>query len=143
MATQIPRHPEAFSKTPTARGARRPRVHDGDHLDFIRQLRCSVCMVESRTEAAHIRSPSPIDGKRATGMAEKPDDRWTLPLCGDHHKEQHTMNEILFWHEHQINPFLLALRLWGCSGDIEIAEIILKETQIARLHYVRNPLILR
>lgn len=143
MAGQMPRHPEAFSKSPSGRGQKRPRVHDEDHLDFIRRCRCAACMVEGFTEAAHIRTGSPIDGKPKTGMAEKPHDRWTVPLCTTDHKRQHTMSELEFWHELKINPFLLALRLWGCSGDDELAELILKETQIARLYYDRNPLIRR
>jgi hypothetical protein len=44
-------------------------------------------------------------------MQEKPSDKWTVPLCGRHHREQHTMNEMEFWKKYQIDPFMLAMKL--------------------------------
>lgn len=87
---------------------RRPRVRDEKHLKFIREQPCCLCNDNTSVEAAHIRAGSIEHNKPATGMAEKPDDRWTLPLCGTHHREQHTMNEMEFWAEYGIDPFALA-----------------------------------
>jgi len=56
-------------------------------------------------EAAHLRVGSINDGKPYTGMQEKPSDRWALPLCSKHHREQHSMNELEFWASYNINPF--------------------------------------
>jgi hypothetical protein len=43
-------------------------------------------------------------------MAEKPSDKWTLPLCNQHHREQHDHgDELAFWAEYGIDPFALAL----------------------------------
>ena len=40
-------------------------------------------------------------------MAEKPSDKWAVPLCNRHHREQHGMNEMDFWKCNGINPFVL------------------------------------
>jgi hypothetical protein len=44
-------------------------------------------------------------------MAEKPSDKWALPLCNRHHAEQHSMNELAFWKQYDIDPFMLAITL--------------------------------
>ena len=90
---------------------REPRVRDEKHLDYIRSLPCCICGEDTTVEAAHIRTGSIVDGKPHTGMAEKPDDKWALPVCNRHHTEQHTMNEMLFWAKYGINPFVLAMTL--------------------------------
>jgi hypothetical protein len=90
---------------------RQPRKKDARHLDFIRSLPCCVCGGID-TEAAHLRVGSIEHGKRNTGMAEKPNDAWCLPLCNRHHREQHAAgNELKFWDKYSIDPFLLAIML--------------------------------
>jgi len=91
---------------------REPRQHDKRHLDFIRSLPCCICGDNTTTEAAHIRTGSLQHGKRSTGMQEKPSDKWTVPLCGKHHREQHnTGDELKFWDFHGKDPFMIALTL--------------------------------
>ena len=91
---------------------RAPRVRDEKHLDFIRSLPCCICGDDTATEAAHIRTASLENGKPHTGMAEKPSDKWALPLCGKHHREQHAFgNELEWWKCHGKDPFLLAMTL--------------------------------
>src|SRR3546814_4861401 len=51
----------------------------------IRDLPCLVCGT-APVEAAHIRSGSLQFAKRPTGGAEKPSDKWSLPLCAEHHR---------------------------------------------------------
>jgi len=89
---------------------RQPRVKDNKHLNHIRSLPCCICGGID-TEAAHIRTGALAYDKPHTGMAEKPSDKWALPLCNRHHREQHGMNEMDFWKRHGINPFMLALTL--------------------------------
>jgi len=89
---------------------RQPRERDEKHLDFIRSLPCCICGGID-TEAAHIRAGSIENGKIYTGLQEKPSDKWSLPLCNSHHREQHSMNELAFWSSYQIDPFLLAISL--------------------------------
>lgn len=92
---------------------RQPRVEDPAHLAAIRRLPCIVCRKPGPNDAAHIRSGSLFYNKRRTGFGEKPDDKWTLPLCRADHDEQHRGNELAFWRRHGINPFREALRLYG------------------------------
>ena len=90
---------------------REPRQKDARHLDFIRSQPCCICGDDTSTEAAHIRTESLAHNKRETGRAEKPSDKWALPLCNRHHREQHTMNEMAFWKRYEIDPFMTAIGL--------------------------------
>lgn len=108
-------------------GFKRPRIKNDKHLDFIRQLPCACCGNPIQTEAAHIRAASPLVGKRYTGGQEKPDDKWALPLCNRHHAEQHKGNELDFWNRYEIDPFVLALSLYACSGEIMVAEDVIAQ----------------
>lgn len=106
---------------------RRPRRHDENHLDKVRKLPCLVCEDPNRTEAAHLRVGNLHYGKRPTGAGEKPDDRWTLPLCGDHHREQHARgDEIEWWKSKGINPFVVAALLFShlSANDEAAAEVV-------------------
>jgi hypothetical protein len=42
-------------------------------------------------EAAHVRMGS------GAGLGQKPDDWRCVPLCGDHHRQQHSTSEPDFW----------------------------------------------
>lgn len=120
---KIIRPATAFSVASTKQ--RRPRDRNEVHLAFIRGLKCCLCGAPG-PDPAHIRAASPIHGKRETGGAERPADKWTTPLCRQHHDEQHAAgNELLWWASKGIDPFSLALSLYAASGDDEIAEAIL------------------
>lgn len=106
---------------------KRPRQEMRDHLKFIRSLPCLICGTRRNVQAAHIRSASPAYGKRSTGAGEKPDDKFTLPLCAHHHQSQHCLSEMYFWKSHHIDPFAVALALYGASGDDEAADLIVKQ----------------
>jgi hypothetical protein len=128
MASQLPKHPEAFSLT---RGAKkRPREHSEPHLKFIRRLPCVVCGKRD-VEAAHIRSGALRHGKPEGATSEKPHDRWSLPLCTAHHREQHSMNELAFYAQFGIDPFVTALALWAETGNEDAAEVIVRESRLA------------
>lgn len=104
---------------------KRPREKNDKHLDFIRSLPCCVCLNNIETEAAHLRVGHRAYGKRNTGIGEKPSDKWTLPLCSRHHKQQHNGSEFSFWRLYGIDPWLLCCKLWMVSGDNEAGEQIL------------------
>lgn len=92
---------------------RQPRIEDPAYLAYVRTLPCLVCGYP-RSDPAHLRSASRQYGKRLTGMAEKPDDRWVLPLCRTHHDDQHRNNEMLWWARHGISdPFAVAVALYA------------------------------
>lgn len=99
---------------------RAPRQRDDAHLRYVRAQRCCIGFCNRPAEAAHIRMACDAIGKRPTGMQEKPDDRWTVPLCGYHHRTgvgaQHKMGEREFWELAGINPFEIATRLFIESG---------------------------
>lgn len=99
-----------------------PRQKDEQYLNKVRQLPCIICMKPSPSHAAHIRAAAPQYNKRATGMAEKPHDAWTLPLCANHHTDgpgaQHrTGNEENWWRDRGIDPFTTAIALYEARGS--------------------------
>ena len=107
------------------------RQHNEKHLKFIRQLPCVVCGDNTTTEAAHIRHHDERAAKRHVGLGEKPDDAWTVPLCGACHRRQHTMNEREFWRGVKVDATFVSLALWNASGDMERGEIIINANRKA------------
>jgi hypothetical protein len=90
---------------------REPRHKDAKRLAWLRTQPCVVCGAIN-TEAAHIRVGSINHGKRSTGMAEKPSDKWTLSLCNRCHREQHAFgDELKWWASKGLDPFMLAIAL--------------------------------
>ncbi len=83
---------------------RKSRMKNPKYLAWIRTQPCVICE-NPHTEAAHLRLGDMIVGKRHTGLGEKPDDKWAIPLCSYHHRKQHSGNEGVFWRDHGINPF--------------------------------------
>jgi hypothetical protein len=91
---------------------RQPREKDARHLEYLRTLACCVCGDDTTVEAAHIRTAALGYGKAHTGMAEKPSDRWAVPLCGRCHREQHAFgDELKWWHSKGLDPFMIAITL--------------------------------
>lgn len=103
---------------------RMPRQHNDRHLDFIRGLPCCICGDNTSTEAAHVRMSDPSIAKPMTGIAIKPDDKFTVPLCGECHRRQHAMREATFWANENIDPVKKALALYAVSGDHQAGEQI-------------------
>lgn len=103
---------------------KQPRVKEPAYLDLIRQLPCIVCGDNTTTEAAHIRYADRTVGKRMTGMAEKPDDKYALPVCGECHREQHSTNECEWWVRKRIDPVKSALALYVHRNDPEMCLVI-------------------
>lgn len=120
---RIIRPATAFSVASTKQ--RRPRERNPGHLKWIGTLHCCICG-KPGPDAAHIRMNSDLHGKRDTGGQEKASDKWTVPLCRDHHDEQHKTNELKWWASKGIDPFGLALALHDASGDDEIADGIIR-----------------
>lgn len=109
---------------------REPRIYRDAHLKFIRGLPCVVCKNNIETEAAHVRMPSRRAAKRYTGKGEKPDDLWTVPLCGRHHREQHQLGEQEFWLTVGIDPVFTSLALWARTGNQEAGEQIVMQAHV-------------
>lgn len=103
---------------------RHPRKKLDAHLAWIRTLP-SLVRGEGPVQAAHVRYAEIRYGKRLTGMGEKPDDCWTVPLAAEVHRIQHTGSEREFWAKHGIDPLLIAALLWVNTGDDIAAESII------------------
>lgn len=115
---------------------KRPRVKNEKHLEFVRSLPCLLTGRTDGVEAAHIRYANRALGKLAVGGQEKPSDRWTIPLHFTRHRTdkdaQHTGNEERWWKEQGIDPCIIALALWGATGDHELGELIIREARTWR-----------
>ena len=97
---------------------RDPRQKINAHLAFIRSLPCIVCRERTETEeAAHVRMRDPEIAKQGPGHSSKSHDFYTVPLCGQHHRDQHAMGEREFWDEAGIDPVKKALALYAHTGD--------------------------
>lgn len=106
------------------------RDKSANHLDYIRQLPCVICGDNTCTEAAHVRYGDARVAKPLTGIGIKPDDCWTVPLCSEHHRDQHKRGEYRWWKGLRIDPVFLALALWRASGDIEDGEAIIRHVHL-------------
>lgn len=116
---------------PSGEGQRRPRVRDTGHLQFIRRLPCVATYARTGAlvfgcDAAHVRFGDPQRGKRHTGMAEKPDDSWVVPLTRAEHTAQHGQSERAYWQALGIDPIDLCIRLYAASGDEAAAIQIIR-----------------
>ena len=107
---------------------KQPREHNEKHLRFIRGLPCVICLNDIETQACHIRFSDAAAGKVNAGVAAKPHDKWTVPMCQHCHTAQHDMgDERAFWELAGFDPLALAAKLYAVSGDHELGcEIISK-----------------
>ena len=130
-----PAEPGALLKRFAAPAPRRPTPDaDRDYLALVRQCPCLHCgMVPS--EAAHVRMASAAYGK-SSGMAQKPADRWALPLCAEHHRlsrhAQHNRGEQQFWIDLGINPLLACANLYAQRGDLTAMQAVVIATIATR-----------
>ncbi len=99
---------------------RQPRERDEKHLAFIRQQECCLPYCHREAEPAHLRMDNLSIGKELTGKGEKPDDKYTVPLCPYHHRIgidcQHNSNEREWWERTGLNPWAIAASHWIASG---------------------------
>lgn len=134
MAMEIRRPATAFSLDPS-RKEQGGRIEDPQHLKFIRSLPCLASGGTYRIEAAHVRYPDPRYGKPGTPMARKPDDKWTVPLSAEMHREerqaQHKKNERQWWADLGIDPLAVAEKLHAATGDFDAGLQIIMDARAA------------
>jgi len=83
---------------------RQPRAKANKYLTYIRSLPCRLCGTYQGIQAAHIRFSDFRFEKRECGKQERPDDKWTTPLCGTCHDAQHDFGcERKFWESLKID----------------------------------------
>ncbi len=95
---------------------RQPRCREPKYLKWVSQFPCAICGYVP-TQVAHIRMGNIERGKRPTGLGEKPDDKFTVPLCVVHHAEQHSANERRWWESKGVDPWALVDRLRAAYED--------------------------
>ena len=83
---------------------------------YIADKPCLICGGID-VQAAHIRYAG-------AGIGQKPCDIFTTPLCLLHHREQHSMNEKMFWLLYQINPIAKAMGFALESPDKKIRQTV-------------------
>lgn len=129
MASEVPR-PQVigiFKPSPEERmKAKRQKVNfrderpgmSPDHLALVRKLPCCVCFKTPGGEPHHIKDQP--DKER--GMGLKSTDRWTVPLCHEHHihgvELAGTRNELKWFKERGVDALTLAQALWKSTGDL-------------------------
>ena len=141
MTTQriwLPKGPAREGDLRALRMEKDPRVVESVYKGWIALLPCVACfragiVNKKQVVVAHVRMPIFEAGWRETGMQEKPNDRRTVPLCNDHHRDdsaigQHQIGERKFWEDMGINPAELCAALSdafdnGASGLAVIARI--------------------
>ena len=106
--------PSRIAKKPK----RSSRWRSQGHLNFVRSFHCSIngCQ-DMPIECAHVRLGS------GAGMGQKPDDWRVVPLCREHHSQQHTVGEQTFWKGVDIEALIEAF----CKASPKAREI--KEAQ--------------
>ena len=108
---------------------------DPVYLALVRQCPCIKCGLEPAGECAHIRLSSAAFNKRG-GLAKKPSDRWTVPLCAGCHREDrdalHKIGEHLFWHRLGINPLYVADRMYRQRGDLVAMRAVILQAMVER-----------
>lgn len=126
MASRIACHPII---TPSKRSA---PVKRRDYLAFIHDLPCVVTGL-SPVEAAHLSKAEPLYGHLGRAKGRKASDRWVIPLCSSEHRRQHDMNELAYWREVGVNPYLIALVLFGLWSDMGDDALPYAERALASL----------
>ncbi len=118
--TRVPRPPAG-----TGTNFKRERIKSPKHEVFIRSLPCVICGDNTSTECAHVSYADLRYGKMGRGMGQKEESIWVVPLCGRHHRAQHTMGERKFWSDNHIDPCRVAAALYIRTGSHEDAQLIL------------------
>ena len=87
------------------------RIRSKEHLRFVASQPCLICG-RSPSHAHHIRYG------QSKGQSLKVSDEFTVPLCAIHHHQIHTTGkEREWWQERNIDPLIVASRLWQQSRE--------------------------
>ena len=86
------------------------RIRCKEHLRFVASQPCLICG-RSPSHAHHVRYA------QSRGLSLKVSDEFTVPLCAIHHQHIHTTGkEREWWQERNIDPLMVASRLWRQSS---------------------------
>lgn len=114
---------------PTSAGQRKERQRDNAYLAYTRRQPCILKGIagecEGPVEATHLRFSDAKVGRVNPGAGRKPDDKWVLPACSHHHRQQHACgNERAWWSSWGIDPSAECIRRYAVfqGAAQEIAE---------------------
>jgi hypothetical protein len=104
MIPKLRKRPKMMVKEPTV-------IRAPGFLAFVRRHNCTCVEIDptgcgGEIEAAHVRRGT--DG----GIGMKPSDCYALPLCSEHHAEQHRIGEQSFEKKYRFAMRQVADRLW-------------------------------
>jgi hypothetical protein len=87
------------------------RIRCKEHLRFVASQPCLICG-RSPSHAHHVRF------SQSRGLSLKVSDEFTVPLCAIHHHQIHTTGkEREWWEERNVDPLIVASRLWQESRE--------------------------
>ena len=96
------------------------------HRAWVRSHHCAVPGCEAlEIEFAHIRSAA------TAGTGLKPHDRYGVPLCHNHHAEQHQVGKGTFEDRHGIDLDAIAAELVRTSPDYKLRLSVMLEDSLA------------
>ena len=91
------------------------RIRSKEHLRFVASQPCLICG-RSPSHAHHVRYA------QTKGLSLKVSDEFTVPICAVHHHHIHTTGkEQEWWRELNIDPLVVANRLWQQSRKLHFA----------------------
>ena len=88
-----------------------------DYLSWLHELPCAVTGKQP-VQAAHLSTAALEYGALGRGKGRKVSDRFCLPLSEEEHHRQHSMRELDYWRQVGINPYVVALALFGLWSDM-------------------------
>ena len=88
------------------------RYKNEKYRKWLARYPCIICGDDTTTEACHVRYAFAAIGK-ASGIGKKPHDYYCVPMCGKHHRLQHSGNEFGFWTDRGGDPIPVALLLFA------------------------------
>jgi hypothetical protein len=112
-------------------------IHSVKHQKFVASFPCVVCGNDTQVQACHIRS-IPKVGNVGKGIR---DCRFLIPMCFQHHSEQHLIGELEFFEKYNINPILISMKLASISPCIKINQAKQEGSYNGKLNYqehIRN-----
>ena len=80
-----------------------PRLREPKYLAWLRNKPCVICRCPPPNDPAHVSFADMTIGKEHRGKGMKAHDKWALPLCRYHHREQSTWlcGEMAWWYGYQ------------------------------------------
>lgn len=74
------------------------------HESWVRGFECIIpgC-IAGPVECAHVRNSALTPASERGALGQKPHSKWTVPLCRDHHAEQHRIGEAAFQRRHSLD----------------------------------------